>query len=190
MQSPAVLLHAAWIDSGQPLPTHCALHGEPATSPRKLRILTPAPSWIFVLLVVGVLPFLIANHVLRQRVTAAAWPFCDRCRRERLVRFAKGLTVLAVGVVLFVVAIWVIDGGLDATSELSGTAQLVAVPGFLAVLIGLVLTRRALWRHVAGAVLTADRQRVIVQPAQPAFAEQVPPQARAAIPVPPGMRPR
>jgi hypothetical protein len=39
-------------------------------------------------------------------------------------------------------------------------------------------------RHVAGAVLTSDRQRVVVQPAHAAFVAEVPAEARAAVPTP------
>jgi hypothetical protein len=173
----AVVLSPAWIELGEPLPSRCALHGEPATANRKLRILTPAPSWIFVLLLVGVLPFLLANHFLRKRVEAASWPFCARCGRERLVRLGKGLGLFAAGVALFVIA-GQVGGG--------GTETLIGATAFLALIFGAFVAQRGLWRHVAGTVLTNDQKRVVVQPAHPAFAAEVPQEASVAIPTPPG----
>lgn len=176
-------ISAAWVQSGSPLPACCALHGEAATSTRKLTIQTPAPNWLFALLIVGVVPFLVANHFARKRIGAGAWPFCGRCRRERLVRLGRGLAVFGAGCVLMALSFQA-RGDVEpayATSDF-GTPELFGIPGVLALLFGVFMTRRALWRHVAGAVLTTDLQRVVVQPAHPAFVEAVEPQARAAMP--------
>ena len=173
----AAILAAPWLDNGNPLPTHCALHGEPATASRKLKILTPAPTWMFALIIVGVLPFLLANHFLRKHVTATAWPFCAHCKRERLIRLAKGLGLFAAGVVLFAIS--------DQVD--SDASTYVGIAAVFALLFGAFLARRGLWRHVAGAYLADDRHRVIVQPAHSAFAADIAPEARIALPTPPGI---
>jgi hypothetical protein len=179
-------ISAAWIQGGKPLPTCCALHGEPATASRRLSIPTPAPAWLLALLIVGVVPFLVANYVVRKRVKAAAWPFCGRCRRERLIRLCGGLAVFAAGAVLAVLAS---QAGGDVepgqTASGFGTPELLGIPGVLALLFGVFLARRGLWRHVAGTALTTDLKRVVVQPAHPAFVAAVAPEARVALPAPP-----
>lgn len=114
------------------LPRLCMRCGAPATI-EKRKTFSWCPSWVAVLILVGLLPYLIVMLILTKRMTVFV-PLCDKHRNHWLWRTALVLALVAVLVGLIVVGIMVIsaaapqEGGLGGTVCVAGLLGLIVCP--------------------------------------------------------------
>ncbi|HZO65948.1 MAG TPA: hypothetical protein VFB74_13170 [Kribbellaceae bacterium] len=153
------------ISAGEGIPQVCSRHGEQATQQRKVTFRSLAPSWTYLLIPFGLLLFLIVAFAVKKRVTAPAWPFCDRCRRLPTIR-------LLIGLGLVVIALAVLFGSFELTADAS-----VPGPLFLLIIValfaGLVTAGYATRGAVARGRVSNDGTTVAFRRPHPRFAEQV-----------------
>ena len=62
-----------------------------------------SPGWTYVTILAGLLLFWILRALLRKAIVTPAWPFCDRCRRRRVVAIVIASAIVAAGVLTMVV---------------------------------------------------------------------------------------
>jgi hypothetical protein len=153
------------VSAGTVAPQVCARHGEPATWHKRVRFRSYTPRWAYLLIFFGLLPFIIVAMFVRRRVTAPAWPFCERCRRLRISRLLIGLGMIALAVV--------VGFGLPALlpdSPASGWTLPVVVA---LVFAGVVTASYSVLSAIVPAHVSQDGTLVQVHRPHPRFAEQL-----------------
>lgn len=158
---PAALLSSSWGP-----PTLCVRHGEPAFGNKFVKFMSPQPLWTYILLPLGVIPFLLVTVMVRKWVEVKAWPFCVRCRHERKrnILFSVGLLV----------------GGIFVPTPVAGllggrgdTLFAIILLGLLVSVAGIVLAVRWPWVWYAGGRVVEGDQMVEFPKAHERFAAQV-----------------
>jgi hypothetical protein len=157
---------AAVVASGNGMPGCCAKHGQPVALTKKLQLISRPPTWTYVLVLAGALPWLIVVMMLRKTVVAPAWPFCADCVGGRTKQLGIGLGVLALGVVSFIVPMAVMPD--------SGAGALLVLLGLVLITTGFILAVRAGWRFQSRAEASKDGLAVLVRDANPQFVQQIP----------------
>ncbi|XVV08696.1 hypothetical protein ACQP2X_28045 [Actinoplanes sp. CA-131856] len=152
-----------FVSSGWGTPTVCSRHGQPAVEHKRTRFISRVPSWGYVLLLAGAIPFVIFALVTRKTVEAPAWPFCARCGQTRTRGLIAGIALVAAGV-----------AGLFAGSSLSGDAGApVWILSLVLVMVGYIVALRGGNRMLlAGGHVTERGQFVTFPKAHEAFAAQ------------------
>ncbi|MEW2328220.1 hypothetical protein AB0880_10460 [Micromonospora chersina] len=96
------------------------------------------PSWAYLLIPSGLLPFAIVAIVLEKRLRTSAWPFCARCNNLRTGPMLSGLCV----VVFAILAVLVLAAVVPQSAPYAGPIVLA----FVALLfVGLLLAANAGW---------------------------------------------
>jgi len=134
-----VVLSADWVYAGYGVPRVCARHGEPAAGVNTV-FRSRTPGWAYLLLALGVLPYVIAVYATRKTILAPSWPFCARCKALRTGNLVRGLAGIAAGVVLFCVM------GAVASADFAGAealSYLLVSLALAAIIAGIVFTGRA-----------------------------------------------
>jgi hypothetical protein len=124
------------------LPRCCTRHGAPAALTRRITFVSRPPLYAFLALALGLLPGLIVISLLQKRCHAPAWPYCDRCLRDR--RRATWRTWAATTVV---VAPGIVGPIMSGELQLLG---LLIPLGLLALAIGIPLASPGNWLTLAG----------------------------------------
>jgi hypothetical protein len=151
---------AHWVFTGQMGPL-CARHGIATDRALRRTFYTRTPSWVYLLLVTGVLLMVIVATALRKTVQGVV-PGCQRCADERRRALTLGWAAVALVPVLFVVA----------AAVSSVTLLVLAALAVPAAVVAMMLVER---RRVTG-VLSKDQQTVTLKGVAPQFADA----ARAA----------
>ncbi len=157
-----VRIPASAANSGH-LPSVCSRHGQPATGQTQTSFFSSTPRWVYVLLLCGILPFLIAHWMLQKKITVRNWPYCTLCSQERNRWLMFGAIAGGITVVLLLSAIFLP----------SGKAALVLVPGLVTVVVGLLLVRKGFWQHFCQVETSPGGEYFTVQDPAPAFAAEV-----------------
>jgi hypothetical protein len=131
---------------------------------KRTRFSSTTPSWTYVLVLAGVIPFFIVAALLRKRVDAPAWPFCARCGADRKRRLMIGLGLVAGGIVVAL-----LSGGMLPHDQ----QGLGVVLGLTAGIAGLGISGRAGRAGVAGGVVVSGGREVEFAQMHEVFAEQV-----------------
>ena len=117
------------------LPQLCMKCGAPATT-RKEKTFSWCPSWVAVLILVGLLPWFIVALILTKRRRVSV-PFCEAHKNHWRWRALFALVGFAVPVLLFVAGIAV--SGPRGNDNLSGILLLAGVAGFFVWLIAVAV---------------------------------------------------
>lgn len=166
---------APLVSAGQAVPQVCVRHGEPATRHRKVVFRSYIPAWTYLLILIGLLPFLIVAAVLQKRVKAPAWPFCARCSRLRTIRLLAGLAVA----VLSIAAVPALAPVLGDDSPYGPQIALVFV---LVLIAGLGIASSAASSAIAAGYASHDGSSVKFRRPHPRFADQVAALQQQAVP--------
>jgi len=121
-----VTLPAHWAQAGYGVPKLCARHGQPEVKRAKVTFVSQRPGWVYVLLLLGILPFFLATLILQRRVTVNGWPFCRLCESLRRQRLAIGIGLTTAGV-----AGWVANAYLGPNSGLTLFTFVLIVVGII-----------------------------------------------------------
>jgi hypothetical protein len=157
-------LPAHWVQSGLLGPL-CARHGVPSDRAIKRKFATATPTWVYLLLVTGLLLPAIIQAVLRKTLQGNI-PGCQRCPGERRRALAAGWGMFALVAVLLVLSLASSSGALFALSCVA----------LLGALVGVIFVQR---QRVVG-ILSRDGQSVTLKGVDQRFADG----ARAALVVP------
>lgn len=157
-----VSIPANFVQTGWGTPSVCSRHGEPAVQTTKLRFISKPPPWAYILILAGVIVFVIVAAATRKTVQNQAWPFCARCKKQRAVGLTVGLSLVVVGLILWMV-------GVGAQSDAAGVGFLI---GLLVFFAGALVAARSGRSALAGGVVTRDGQWVQFAKASEAFAGQ------------------
>jgi hypothetical protein len=162
------------VTSGVGVPPLCPRHGEAAAIRRRTVFVSRPPGWVYLLLLLCVVPFVVVAVAMRRTLVAAGWPFCARCRRRR-----RRLYLIAAGLFLLGMAV-IISSGPIARGR-SPWWGLLVVPGDLIAtfgpMIALFLSPPAV---IARGHVTRDGRFLQLRKAAPAFVAALP-----AVPPPP-----
>ena len=156
-------LPASMVSHGVGLPDVCSRHGRPATHRRQMVIESRSPGWTYVTILAGLLLFWILRAVFRKAIVTPAWPFCDHCRRRRLVAIVLASAIVAAGVVTMVAPF--------ASGYTDAAVRTLAV-GLVIAMLGYVGFHWATLAAVARVRLTHDGQQVRVTRPSDAFVAQ------------------
>ena len=171
-----VFLPIGLVAAPTAVPGCCVRHGDPAVVRKRVTFISRPPLWVYLTLVTGFLITLIIVLVLRKQALAPAWPFCERCRRERSTRFLTGWGILLGYFTLFALVVRFVELDPD------GMSTIVMLLGIVvSILLALVLISRGTWTALAGGVVRPDGNSVLFRTPAPAFV--------AALPPPPGAAP-
>lgn len=118
---------------GGALPHVCVVTGEPTEDSLKYRFST-SPTWVLLLLLVGVLPYLIAVMATAKRAEGELPLVRRQHRRVRLTRWG-GWGTIGVAFVVFVVAAGL---GSSTNDAMRSTAGLLALFALLLIVVGLL----------------------------------------------------
>ncbi|MFO0815609.1 MAG: hypothetical protein U0796_20525 [Gemmatales bacterium] len=119
------------LAESESIPAVCAQCGEPATTQRR-REFTWYPSWIVVLIIFGLFPFLIAALVSTKRMKLRV-PFCEQHRRHFSMRsMTVGLGLLGL-IVLLILIIVVIPDGSELKTIAGATLGILFIAWFVAI---------------------------------------------------------
>lgn len=157
-----VQLPVGWVVQSYGVPTVCVRHGRPETRRCRMDIVSQAPGWTYALIPLGWFPFWLARAATKKTIVAKAWPFCDRCVRQRWIALAATGLVIAAGAVAAMAGLTYIDEPLPWPFW-------AAVGGILLVITGLSATRWAQWSGVARAVVDSDLMWVKIRSPHPEF---------------------
>ncbi len=164
------VLPANWVAAGYAVPQVCARHGEPAAEGVRTRFQSRPPSWSYVLLILGALPFLIVAYSVRKTVYAPSWPFCAQCKALRTRLLVIGCVTLVAGAALFAGGV-VASGGATDGNSVGGLLLLV---GLFVAIAGLVVMGLSGRTALARARVSQDGVWVEVLKPDPRFAQQAP----------------
>ena len=123
-----------------------------------------SPGWTYVTILAGLLLFWILRALLRKAIVTPAWPFCDQCRRRRLVAIVIASAIVAGGVVTMVAPF--------ASGYTDAAVRTFAV-GLVIAMLGYVGFHWATLASVARVRLTHDGQQVRVTRPSDAFVAQL-----------------
>jgi hypothetical protein len=154
------------------LPDVCSRHGRPSTQRKRMVIESRSPGWTYVTILAGLLLFWILRALLRKAIVTPAWPFCDRCRRRRVVAIVIASAIVAAGVLTMVVPFFA-SGYTDAAVKTFAVGLVIAMLGYIGF-------HWATLASVARVRLTHDGQQVRVTRPSEAFAAQL--QAHQPVP--------
>lgn len=157
-------LPAAWVSRGYGIPDVCSRHGQPATYRRRIVIESSPPGWTYATIPAGLLIFGILRAVFRKAIVAPAWPFCDRCRRRRIIAIAIAGGIVAAGLATIV-------AGFQSTD--TDVIFAVFCAGLLVILLGYAGLHWARPAAIADAQLTRDGQFVTLSHASQRFTAQL-----------------
>jgi hypothetical protein len=142
----------------------CARHGQTATRHDPVLFRSRPPTWAYLLLPLGLIPFAIVATVLQKRIKAPAWPFCNECTKLRQLRMVAGIALLFLTVV--------VPFSVIAAAPESGLAGVFAVVLFAALLLsGLALATGAGRAVIASGYATPDGTQVRIRNPHPHFAQ-------------------
>jgi hypothetical protein len=140
VQSEAV---SAWQDGkyvvtrvGDDLPDRCIKCNASADAPRLKKTLYYVPSWIWVLILLGLLVVAIAYMIVRKKVPVEI-PLCQRHASKRK------MTMLIGGLIAFVSMLG-LCGGVSLESDLGGILVILSILGFFGGLITLAVVSNPL----------------------------------------------
>jgi len=153
------MLPADQASAGRRVPDVCSRHGNPATYREEITFTSRPPGWSYVLLLLGLLPFVVMYLATRRKVTVPAWPFCDECKAMRGKRGGVELVFVAL-FLLCIGASFVVHA--PASRWLAGAAVVAAVAALL-------VNRLGGARMIAGAEVTRDGAWLRVRDASEAF---------------------
>ncbi|MEH0954814.1 hypothetical protein [Micromonospora sp. CPCC 205554] len=120
------------------------------------------PTWSFLLILLGVLPFAIVATIMQKRVTVPNWPFCRACARQRLRRLLGGIGVALLGFIAVI-------GFSAAMPPSSSLTAVVVILSFAVLLAGVVFASTSGWATLAAAKLASDGTSLRLRKAHPNF---------------------
>jgi hypothetical protein len=162
---------AAWVAHGYGVPNMCSRHGEPAIVRRPVTFISAPPPWSYPLFLLGVIPFLVVVAITRRSVTAAAWPFCVRCRRRRISLITMGSVLFAWCVVELILAISLAASGRGGSSAAAIVVALLTT-GMSVFISALIITLAGTYQLIAAAELSRKGAWVQLRHAHPEFAQR------------------
>ncbi|MFI6129518.1 hypothetical protein [Micromonospora sp. NPDC051141] len=130
-------------------PSLCVRHGTAATRRKSVLFRSAPPTWSFLLILLGVLPFAIVATIMQKRVTVPNWPFCRACTRLRLRRLLGGIGVALLGFI----AVIGFSAAMPPSSNLTAVVVLLSFAGLLA---GVAFASTGGWATIAAAKPTSD----------------------------------
>lgn len=155
----------AWrMVQGLGVPAVCALHGRPVGRGRPVW-LNAYPSWVWVFVLLGLLPYFLARAATRRTLTIQSWPVCDRCVRRRVVLRAASIAVVVAGLIIHALPLM--------PAEPLGP-RWIAV-GLLVSAAGVLSMNWSTWGAVMKARTTGDLSIVTFTAPHPGFAAQLAP---------------
>jgi hypothetical protein len=171
------------------VPGVCSRHGLPGVHAREVTIMSRPAVWSYALALVGLLGIVAALVVAwfnpssgasfavlgllvlvlaplfsRYKVPSPRWPFCGRCRTERIRGLLIALGLAAAGVVLFGFC-----STLDASADAVAVWLLLAVPVLIAAAVVVFLRFR--WRVLTKAIASRTEAVVLIRRPHPQFAD-------------------
>jgi hypothetical protein len=159
-----IYLPAGMVLTPGALPDLCPRHGRLAARQRKVTFVSRPPLWVYLFLLGGVLPMLIAYMVVRKTLSPPVWSFCDVClARRRSLLIAMGVCLVAM-----------------ATSLVSQSGPFIVITWAIGIVALLVLGAARGWVTIAAADVTRDGQALIVRKPDPGYVHHLP------QPAPPG----
>jgi hypothetical protein len=154
----SIAIPSTLVQNGTGIPAVCAKHGEPAAVHKPVRFLSKAPGWSYLLILIGVLPFVIVNMLIRKEVQATAWPFCASCVKLHNTRLPVGIGLMLLWPLSFV-----------AGSAAGDIGALFVLLGFVSLIVGLGLATRGTYRMLPWGFASRDGSTVDFPKAHPAF---------------------
>lgn len=151
----------------------CARHGEQAAKHQRTVFRSYTPGWVYLLFLVGVLPFVIVAFVLQKRIKAPAWPFCRQCFRLRNRRLLAGAGVVVLAILGVI--------GFSVVLQDSSYGLLIVLVFVLLLIIGLALLGSAGRSGIASGQASRDGATVRIRRPHPRFAEHVAAVHQAAV---------
>jgi hypothetical protein len=167
MAASDLVLPAEMVRTAAGLPAVCTRHGEPAARRTRTTFQSSPPPWAFILLVVGVLPFLIVTTAMRKQLVCAAWPFCARC-----VSSIRTLRWVSLGLILGAVA--AVVGGIALAGTDNALVPWLILLGLLLFVASLIVLTFTGPGRVARAEVTRDGFALLLRKAAPGFAAALP----------------
>ncbi|WBC15418.1 hypothetical protein O7600_00875 [Micromonospora sp. WMMA1998] len=142
------------------VPPVCVRHAIPATRRKPVLFRSTPPTWSFLLILLGVLPFVIVATIMQKRVTVPNWPFCRACTHLRIRRLLGGIGMAVLGFIAVI--------GFSATMPPSSSLTAVVVTlSFAVLLAGVVFASTSGWATIAAAKLTSDGTSLRLRKAHP-----------------------
>jgi hypothetical protein len=126
------------------------------------------PLWTYLLVPLGVIPFLIAFNLVQKFVEVQGWPFCAHCRLERKKNILVSLGLMVGGI--FVPAPVAGQLGVDGDTLLA-----IILLGLLIFTVGVVRVVRGTWRWSTGGYVVQGGQLVEFRKTHKRFAAQAAP---------------
>ncbi|WBB75614.1 hypothetical protein O7602_08960 [Micromonospora sp. WMMD1128] len=130
-------------------PSACVRHAAPATRRKSVLFRSTPPTWSFLLILLGVLPFAIVATITQKRITMPNWPFCHACKRLRLRRLLDGIGVALLGFI----AVISFSATMPPSSNLTAVVVTLSFAGLLA---GVAFASTSGWATIAAAKLSSD----------------------------------
>jgi hypothetical protein len=155
----SIAIPSTLIQNGTGIPGVCSRHGEPAVVGKPVKFWSKPPGWSYLLIIIGIVPFVIVSLLLRKEVQASAWPFCPQCVKQHKNWLTIGISLMLALPLSFVVGSAIGDAG-----------ALLILLGFIAFMVGLVLQSRGTYRALPWGFTSQDGSVVDFPKAHPAFA--------------------
>jgi hypothetical protein len=179
----SVQIPAGLIASGQGLPSICSRHGRESSRDVRCRFVSRAPRWARLLILLSIWPYIIVVLALRKAVHAPYWPLCPECDRHKRTMLFRGLGLIAVAVVLFVLGIVLMSSTTATVDEYgypttepgpaAGLGGLLIFATVIVFSVGIVVAGLSRVSAVAGGVVSRDGIYVEFRLAHPRFAQHV-----------------
>jgi hypothetical protein len=154
----SIAIPAGLVQNGSGVPAVCSRHGEPASLHKPVKFWSKPPSWAYLLILLGALPFVIVSLVLRKEVQATAWPFCPRCASQHKNRMIIGFSMMATLPLAFVFL-----------SQAGDAGALIVLLAIFVALAGLIIQSRGTYRVLPWGFTSQDGSTVDFPKAHPNF---------------------
>ncbi|MFI1992902.1 hypothetical protein [Actinoplanes sp. NPDC020271] len=154
----SIAIPSGLVANGAGIPDVCSRHGEPASVRKAVEFWSKPPTWSYLLIALGALPFVIVTLILRKKVRAQAWPFCPQCEKLHKNRLIIGIVLIALLPLSFVIA-----------GSAGDTGALLVLVAFLAAFAGIIIVSRSTYRMLPWGFVSRDGSTVDLPKAHPQF---------------------